>query len=228
LARPIAVAEDGMTESVVEDPAETLAAELRAITAELALREVSREEAVAALARARALRAGLQGPPRSRWYDHDPASPTTSVGARDAYGDSSPVRGCLNPVAPPLVIERVEEGPKGPHIRGDVTFSRAYEGPPHGVHGGFVAAMFDEILGAVMGLAPPPGVTATLEVRYRHVTPLEEPLHLEAWIESDRGRRLTARATCHAASVLTAEAHGLFVRVDFSEVQQRMAERRRG
>jgi len=216
-----------MTESRVEDPAVALAAELRAIAAELALREVSQEEAVSALERARALRAGLRGPARSRWYDHDPASPTTSIGARDAYGDSSPIRGRLNPVAPPLSLERVDEGAKGPHIRGRVLFSRAYEGPPHGVHGGFVAAMFDEVLGAVMGLAPPPGVTATLEVRYRHVTPLEEPLHLEAWIESDRGRRLTASATCHAGSVLTAEAHGLFVRVDFGEVQARMAGRRK-
>ena len=94
----------------------------------------------------------------------------------------------------------METGERGPHIRGTVCFTRAYEGPPHGVHGGFVAAMFDEVLGAVMGLAPPPGVTATLEVRYRHVTPLEEPLRFEAWIDSDRGRRLTASATCHAGS----------------------------
>ena len=77
------------------------------------------------------------------------------------------------------------------------------------------------------GLAPPPGVTATLEVRYRNVTPLDEPLRFESWVESDRGRRLTARATCHAAGKLTAEAHGLFVRVDFKEIEQRMAERRR-
>lgn len=209
------------------DPADELAAELRAIAAELACRAVSPEEARAALTRARALRAGLRGPPRARWYDCDPDSPTTSTGARDAYGDLSPVRGRLNPVAPPLAIERVD-GKGGSRIVGRAVFSRAYEGPPHGVHGGVVAAMFDEMLGAVMGLAPPPGMTATLEVRYRAVTPLEEPVTFEAWIESDRGRRLTTRATCHADGRLTADANGLFVRVDFGAVEQRMAERRRG
>jgi acyl-coenzyme A thioesterase PaaI-like protein len=208
------------------DPTEELAGELRAIAAELAQRAVPPGEANAALALARSLRAGLQGPRRARWYDRDPVSPTTSPGAREAYGDLSPVRGRLNPLAPPLAIERVD-GPDGARIVGRAVFSRAYEGPPHGVHGGVVAAMFDEVLGAVMGLAPPPGVTATLEVRYRAVTPLDEPVTFEAWVESDRGRRLTARATCHADGRLTADANGLFVRVDFGAIEQRMAERRR-
>jgi hypothetical protein len=215
-----------MAQDEAEDPTEELAAELRAIAAELAQRAVSPEEGRAALARARALRADLQGPRRLRWYESDPDSLTTSRGARDAYGDLSPVRGRLNPVAPPLAIERVD-GDAGPRIVGRALFSRAYEGPPHGVHGGVVAAMFDEVLGAVMGLAPPPGVTATLEVRYRAVTPLLEPVRFEAWVESDRGRRLTARATCHADGRLTAEANGLFVRVDFGAIEQRMAGRRR-
>jgi acyl-coenzyme A thioesterase PaaI-like protein len=224
LARPfveVRIVEDGGA-----DPTEELACELRAIAAELAERAVSREAGRAALAGARALRAGLLGPRRTRWYEGDPGSATRSPGARDAYGDLSPVRGKLNPVAPPLRIERVDaEG--GARIVGHALFSRAYEGPPHGVHGGVVAAMFDEVLGAVMGLAPPPGVTATLEVRYRAVTPLLEPVRFEAWVESDRGRRLTARATCHADGRLTAEANGLFVRVDFGEIERRMAGRRR-
>ena len=207
------------------EPTRELVEELRAIASELAQRSVSPDEARSTLALARSLRAGLMGPPRARWYDCDPDSPTPSLDARDSYGDLSPVRGRLNPVAPPLRVERVEDG-DGARIVAHATFSRAYEGPPHGVHGGIVAAMFDEVLGAVMGLAPPPGVTATLEVRYRHVTPIEEPLRFEAWLESDRGRRLTARATCHAGDTLTAEAHGLFVRVDCGEVEQRMAQRR--
>jgi hypothetical protein len=209
------------------DPTEELAAELRAIASELAQRAVSVDEGRAALELARSLRAGLRGPPRPRWYDEPSGVPHGSSGARESFGDLSPIRGRLNPIAPPLSMGQ-SDGPDGPRIVAHGTLSRAYEGPPHGVHGGIVAAMFDEVLGAVMGLAPPPGVTATLEVRYRAVTPLEEPLRFESWVESDRGRRLTARATCHADGKLTAEAHGVFVRVDFGEIQQRMAERRRG
>jgi acyl-coenzyme A thioesterase PaaI-like protein len=91
------------------------------------------------------------------------------------------------------------------------------------VHGGYVAALFDEILGAAIGMAPPPGVTAILEVRYRNVTPVEQELRFEAWIAEDRGRRIVARATCHAGETLTADAKGTFVRVDFDEVRRRMA-----
>jgi len=70
------------------------------------------------------------------------------------------------------------------------------------------------------------GVTAKLEVRYRHVTPIDEELRFEAWIHDRRERRVEVRATCHAGETLTADAVGLFVRVDFAEVQQRMARRR--
>ena len=209
------------------ETAASLADELRAIGAALTLHEPSAEGLAAALPLARELRALLEGPPRERWYDHDPVSPIHSPGARASYGDQSPIRGRRNPVAPPLVLERVG-GPDGPRMRGEVTFSRAYEGPPHGVHGGFVAALFDEVLGAAQGLVPPPGVTALLEIRYRHVTPIEEPLRFEAWIADERERRIEAHATCHAGDTLTADARGTFVRVDFEAVQQRMADRRGG
>ena len=52
------------------------------------------------------------------------------------------------------------------------------------------------------------------------------PYNLKAWVEENRERRLRVHATCHAGDTLTADARGLFVRVDFKEVQQRMVERR--
>ena len=64
--------------------------------------------------------------------------------------------------------------------------------------------------------------TAILEVRYRNVTPVEQELRFESWIAEDRGRRIVARATCHAGETLTADAKGTFVRVDFDEVRRRM------
>jgi hypothetical protein len=205
------------------DAALALAQQLREVNAALALHEVAPERLEQAAALAERLRELLAGPPRARWYDHDPVSPTASSGARSSYGDMSPVRGLRNPLAPPLRVERGTRGDGTPCMRGVAVCSRAYEGPPHGVHGGYVAALFDEILGSAIGLAPPPGVTASLEVRYREVTPLEQELRFEAWIDSDRGRRIVAHATCHAGETLTASAKGLFVRVDFDEVRRRMA-----
>jgi acyl-coenzyme A thioesterase PaaI-like protein len=111
-------------------------------------------------------------------------------------------------------------------VRGRARLGAAYEGPPHGVHGGFVAALFDEMLGSAQGLGAAPSMTGTLEVRYRHVTPLDEELRFEAWVDTRRQRSLVARATCHAGETLTAEARGLFVAVDFDEVRERMRARR--
>lgn len=202
------------------DPRDALAQALRDVAAALALGEVSQTAAREALVHAASLRAALEAPPRLRWYDHDAASPM-SDDARGAYGEQSPLRGLRNALAPPLAVERIESD-DGPRLIGRVMLNRSYEGPPHGVHGGFVAALFDEMLGGAQGLAPPPGVTALLEVRYRQLTPIETPLVFEAWIEESRARRITARATCHAGETLTADAKGTFIRVDFEQVQQRM------
>ena len=60
-----------------------------------------------------------------------------------------------------------------------------------------------------MALAPPPGVTAQLDVNYHHLTPVDEDLRLEAWITKVRDRRVYAEATCHAGETLTARATAL-------------------
>lgn len=210
-------------EDPVDPQAFALANELREIAALLSDREVDPAEASRALALARELREHLEGPRRLRWYELAADSPLAGE-ARRAYLDLSPLRGRLNPVAPPMVFERVEASRK--RVVGRVRLSKAYEGPPHGVHGGIVAALFDEILGGAQYLAPPPGVTAKLEVRFRQVTPVEEELRFEARVHDDRERRVEIRATCHAGETLTADAVGLFVRVDFGDVQRRMADRR--
>jgi hypothetical protein len=213
-----------MTDPTTEgtQAANALAEDLRRINAALARHEIADAKLVEAGALAARLPALLEGPRRASWYDYEGASPLASPGARASYGDMSPIRGLRNPLAPPLQVARGTRDDGAPCMRGSAVFSRAYEGPPHGVHGGYVAALFDEILGAAIGLAPPPGVTAILEVRYRNVTPVEQALRFEAWIAEDRGRRIVARATCHAGETLTADAKGTFVRVDFDVVRRRM------
>jgi hypothetical protein len=94
------------------------------------------------------------------------------------------------------------------HIEGAITFGPAYEGPPAHCHGGWVAAMFDELLGFVQ-LAP--GFTAYLKVDYRAPTPLNQELALRGWIESVEGRKRLIRGTCHLGDRLLSEAEGLFI-----------------
>jgi hypothetical protein len=120
----------------------------------------------------------------------------------------SPVSGPSNPIAPPLMMHVVGEPNGEHHIEGEITFGPAYEGPPGHCHGGWVAAMFDELLGFVQ-MAP--GFTAYLKVDYRAPTPLNRELALRGWIERITGRKRLIRGTCSLDGVLLAEAEGLFI-----------------
>lgn len=126
---------------------------------------------------------------------------------RDFVGHS-PVSGANNPIAPPLHMRVVGDPDGEHHIEGDIVFGAAYEGPPGHCHGGWVAAMFDELLGFVQ---LKPGFTAYLKVDYRAPTPLNQELALRGWIESIEGRKRLIRGTCHLGERLLSEAEGLFI-----------------
>ncbi len=89
----------------------------------------------------------------------------------------------------------------------------AYEGPPGHVHGGFLAAAFDEVLGMAQSLTGNPGMTGTLTIRYRKPTPLLTELVFEAYVDRVEGRKIFTHGTLSANGVLTAEAEGLFIAV---------------
>jgi acyl-coenzyme A thioesterase PaaI-like protein len=120
----------------------------------------------------------------------------------------SPVSGPSNPIAPPLTMHVVQDGDGQHHIEGEITFGPAYEGPPGHCHGGWIAAMFDELLGYVQ-MAP--GFTAYLKVDYRAPTPLNRELALRGWIDHIEGRKRLIRGTCSLDGGLLAEAEGLFI-----------------
>ena len=96
-------------------------------------------------------------------------------------------------------------------LRCRATFGPAYEGPPGCVHGGYVAAIFDELLGATQSLSGTQGMTAHLEVDYRSPTPLGQELVLRGWLDGTEDRKIWARATLHAGDRLCAEAMALFL-----------------
>ena len=130
------------------------------------------------------------------------------------YFPTSPIAGVLNPIAPPVRLEVVEGVDGGPsEIRATAWFDYPYEGPPSCVHGGVIAATFDEILGAANMVSGNPGMTGTLTVRYRKPTPLRTDLRLEARFLERDGRKIRTWAGMYHGDVLTAEADGLFIEV---------------
>ena len=124
------------------------------------------------------------------------------------FVDFSPFVGPMSPLAPPIEVE-VRRGSLG-----RVTYSLAYEGPPGHVHGGFIAAGFDEILGFAQGLSGQSGMTGRLEIRYRSPTPLRTPLVYSRASSRSTVARSPAGAHCTHGDTLCAEATGLFISFD--------------
>jgi acyl-coenzyme A thioesterase PaaI-like protein len=216
-------AEDRATER--RQRAVELGHELREIIERLSSRELSLERLERAVRLATDLRQALDGERRARWYEKASAATFPNPSSWGDHHDYSPVRGSLNPLAPPLRTEIVER-PEGRRVVvGRVRLGTAHEGLPQSAHGGVVAALFDDLLGATQVLAPPVGVTAKLVVRFRNVTPIDEELRFESWIARDRGSYVLAKATCHATDKLTANAEGIFMRVDFSRIREQTARR---
>jgi acyl-coenzyme A thioesterase PaaI-like protein len=146
---------------------------------------------------------------------------SANAGDVGAFFDQSPMIGLANPLAPPITIGRAGERSAIATVR----FGSAYEGPPGCVHGGFVAAAFDEVLGFVQSLGGNPGMTARLTIQYRRPTPLHTELRFEAELERIEGRKIFTRGRVEANGIVTAEAEGLFVSVDRSRFQELLARR---
>ncbi len=134
--------------------------------------------------------------------------------------DWSPLIGRANPLAPPIVMRSEND-----RVHGRVVFGTAYEGPPGCVHGGFVAAAFDEVLGYAQALTGNPGFTGTLTIRYRTPTPLHAKLTFDAGVDRVEGRKIFASGTLHAGEQLCAEGEGVFISVDRTRYQNLIEKR---
>jgi acyl-coenzyme A thioesterase PaaI-like protein len=155
----------------------------------------------------------LANHPRRKRYVGFAESALADVETEDAeaaaggHFDFSPLIGRSNPLSPPIVMTATEDG----FVTGRVTFGSAYEGPPGCVHGGYVAAAFDEVLGFAETFSNAPGMTGTLNVVYRTPTPLHVEVVFSAQIERVEGRKIFVRGRLHAGERLCAECSAIFI-----------------
>lgn len=148
------------------------------------------------------------------------AEAAVAHGDRHASFENSPFIGKANPLSPPLQLELIDGEV---HCWG--VFGTQYEGPPACVHGGFIAAVFDEVLGATQSLSGNPGMTAKLAIEYRSPTPLHEEVRFIGRLERVEGRKIFTRGELRAGDQLCAEAAGLFISIDFSRFADLRARR---
>lgn len=102
-----------------------------------------------------------------------------------------------------------------------VWFGPGSEGPPGYAHGGSVAAVLDEAMGAAAWLRGHTAVAARLVVDFRRMVEVATDARAEAWVVKHEGRKVTTRAKLlDAAGMLLAEAEGLFVELDAEGLRQ--------
>jgi acyl-coenzyme A thioesterase PaaI-like protein len=129
-------------------------------------------------------------------------------GVPHGFTSHSPVTGPLNAIASIVSLSSTDT-----EVVAEVVYGDAYEGPPGHLHGGFVAAIFDEVLGFAQALSGAPGMTGRLEITYRSPTPLHTPLRVAGRFEKIEGRKIFTTGSIHAGDRLCAEAKGLFISV---------------
>lgn len=121
---------------------------------------------------------------------------------------ANPVTGTANPIAPPVGLAVTSGG----IVRGEFTLGPLYEGPPSYVHGGVSALVLDQALGMAAAASGTPGMTATLETRYRRPTPLGVPLQVEAKASRAEGRKVYASGAISGPDGrVTVEATAMFI-----------------
>ena len=87
----------------------------------------------------------------------------TQIGEGDPVEsfENRPVSGPASPWSVEPDIRREGDG-----VRATVTFQAAHEGAPERCHGGIVAALFDDLLGAVLSVIGEGAFTGELMIRY--------------------------------------------------------------
>jgi acyl-coenzyme A thioesterase PaaI-like protein len=161
-------------------------------------------------------------PRRVRLIARDIREEMRPIGKKIHYGDMihfSPLSGSANPLAPPMTLWKENEET----LKGLVRFSAAYEGGPGMVHGGCIAAAFDELLGLTQSLTGKAGMTGTLRIRYRNPCPLHTELRMEGRVDQEEERKISTRGTLHAGDLLVADATATFILIDPERYREKMA-----
>ena len=118
----------------------------------------------------------------------------------------SPVVGPLNAISPLVQLHF-----DGERLHGTTTLGATYNGPPGMVHGGIIALIFDEVLGATNVCHGLGGFTGTLSIRYEKPTFIDTELELEGWIDRVEGRKIFSAGEIRIGGEVTARAEGIFI-----------------
>jgi uncharacterized protein (TIGR00369 family) len=128
------------------------------------------------------------------------------------------VCGMQNPIGLKAFFYQDEEGRVVAHFTGQ----EEHQGYPGVMHGGIVTALLDEVIARVATAQDLLwGVTAKLEVRFRHPVPLGQPLTLVGEMIRLRSRTLEGRGEIRLEDgTVAAEAEGIYILLPQEEIER--------
>jgi hypothetical protein len=132
--------------------------------------------------------------------------PALAGGDDSALMERSGISGRSNPIAPPMAMWA-----DGDLTRGRAFYTAVYEGPPGCLHGGFVAAAFDDLLGYAQIASGMAGYTGTLTVRMLKPTPLYQNIDYDAAVDRVEGRKIFVTGRSWCGPDLLAECEIVFI-----------------
>ena len=106
------------------------------------------------------------------------------------------------------------------HFFARVIFGQLAQGPPGHVHGGAIAAVLDEAMGAVAWMNDFTAMTVNLEVQYYKSVKLETVAYVEAWVDRSEEKKVYVKGILVSEDEsLYAEANSLFIRQSKEQFQ---------
>jgi len=104
-------------------------------------------------------------------------------------------------------------------LRVKVICGQETQGPPAHAHGGCVAALLDEAMGAAAWLAGHPVLAAELNVTFKRMLPLETPCVVEAEVVEIENRKIHARAVLRDSTGEIVYSTGRALLIEMDEQQ---------
>jgi acyl-coenzyme A thioesterase PaaI-like protein len=157
-------------------------------------------------------RPALDPPPEATFARRLPDAPP--AGARmSRHGPLCVVCGAAHPTG---LRMRLFAG-EGVSTYAEVDVTDAHQGQPGRIHGGLLAAAFDEMMGAVNWLIGPPTLTGRLDVVYRAPVPVGQMIFFGAWSAGIDRRKSFVAGECRLggpSGIVAATASAVFLRPD--------------
>ncbi|MFN3605229.1 MAG: PaaI family thioesterase [Leptonema sp. (in: bacteria)] len=100
----------------------------------------------------------------------------------------------------------------------EFTPDKNVEGPPNHVHGGYLASILDEAMGAIMFLSGYFGMTYHFEVVYKRPVPLSCTHYIESKLEKVEKRKIYISAKVFSKDKIYTTSKAIFMQFDFQKL----------